>query len=95
MKKLIYAEDLLAAVRDDPNINGLCFKKLKQHIEEVPDAVKRGRWIEKKVDNFRKWELTCPECGWIGTSNYDAYDEPFDFNYCPICGTRMDGEEDG
>ena len=37
--KLIYAKDLLNAVRDDPSINGACFKKLKQHIEDAPDAV--------------------------------------------------------
>lgn len=45
-KKLIYAEDLLAAVRDDPNINGLCFKKLKQHIAELPDVQKHSQEID-------------------------------------------------
>ena len=42
--KLIYAGDLLNAVRDDPSIDGANFRKLKQHIEEVPtvDAVSRG-----------------------------------------------------
>ena len=68
-------------------------------IDEAPtvDAVPvvHGHWIEKKLDNFRKWELQCSECGWIGISNYDAYDEPFDFNYCPNCGAKMDGDVNG
>ena len=54
--------------------------------------VRHGRWIEKKLDNFRKWELRCSQCDWVGISNYDAYDEPFDFNYCPNCGAKMDGD---
>lgn len=71
--------------------------------EQIADIVENsvevvhGRWIEKKLDNFRKWELRCSECGWVGISNYDAYDEPFDFNYCPNCGANMmdGGNEDG
>ena len=61
---------------------------IKDYVDAVP--VVHGRWIEKKLDNFRKWELRCSECGWVGISNYDAYDEPFDFNYCPNCGAKMD-----
>lgn len=62
------------------------------------DAVEvvHGRWIEKKLDDFRMWEVRCSECGWVGISNYDAYDEPYDFNYCPNCGAKLDGgNEDG
>ena len=55
---------------------------------------KSGRWIDKKLDDFRKWELRCSECDWVGISNYDAYDEPYDFNYCPNCGAKMEGEEE-
>ena len=60
-------------------------------LDDVAPVV-HGRWIEKKLDDFRKWELRCSECGWVGISNYDAYDEPFDFNYCPHCGAKMDEE---
>lgn len=86
-KKMIYAEDLLAAVRDDPSINGANFRKVKQHIEEAPDAVKRGHWC---------WEgrfKACSQCG-----SYVEWDETLGANFwkfCPYCGTRMDGEEDG
>ena len=61
------------------------------------DAVEvvHGRWIEKKPDDFRKWDVRCSECGWLGVSSYDAYDEPSDFNYCPNCGAKMDGDGNG
>ena len=55
--------------------------------------VKRGKWIGKQLDNFRKYEVTCSNCDWIGIENYDSYDNPFEFNYCPSCGTKMDLED--
>jgi hypothetical protein len=51
-----------------------------------------GYWIERTLDNFRKYEVKCSECGFVGIGNYDQYLEPCDFNYCPRCGARMDRE---
>ena len=88
MKKLIYAEDLLSSVRDDPSINGANFRKVKQHIEEAPDAVQHGRWVEDTAyDN-----IACTECGHMWNIIDNCTET---FNYCPNCGARMDGEEDG
>ena len=47
---------------------------------------KEGEWINEDLDNFRKYKVTCPHCGAWYIGNYDAYDEPSDFNYCPHCG---------
>ena len=63
-------------------------------IKEAPPSppdnlVKRGQWIVKKLDDFRKYQVTCSECGWIGIENYDSYNEPSDFNFCPNCGADM------
>ena len=55
--------------------------------------VKHGKWIGKQLDNFRKYEVTCSNCDWIGIENYDSYDNPFEFNYCPSCGTKMNLED--
>ena len=55
--------------------------------------VKRGKWIGKQLDNFRKYEVTCSNCDWIGIENYDSYDNPFEFNYCPNCGANIDLED--
>lgn len=56
---------------------------------DVSSLVKRGRWIGKQLDNFRKYQVTCSECGWIGIENFDSYNEPSDFNFCPYCGAKM------
>ena len=67
-------------------------------IETLPAAdvapVVHGRWIGKRLDNFKKYQVTCSECGWIGIENYDSYVDPSDFNYCPNCGAKMEYEED-
>lgn len=56
-------------------------------IEELKAQLpKRGEWIEEDLDNFRKYKVTCPHCGAWFVGNYDAYVEPWDFNYCPHCG---------
>ena len=60
---------------------------------------KRGEWISEDLDNFRKYKVTCPHCGAWYVGNYDAYDEPYDFNYCPHCGnicnpTNLDWENE-
>lgn len=53
---------------------------------------KLGQWRMKELDKFRKYEVVCSECGAKYIGNYDAYDEPCEFNYCPNCGSRMDIE---
>lgn len=55
--------------------------------------VMHGRWIGKPLDNFRKYQVTCSNCKWVGIENYDSYNDPSEFNYCPNCGAKMDGEE--
>ena len=45
--------------------------------------VKRGRWIREGNRN------TCPECGFFYHSAHADYD------YCPKCGMKMDGEDHG
>ena len=35
-KKAIFAEDLLLAMREDPEINGANFARIKQHINTAP-----------------------------------------------------------
>lgn len=55
--KLISANDLLSAVRDDISINGSSFKKLKQHIEAAPDAVARCKNCKHKQRNLKNAPL--------------------------------------
>ena len=60
---------------------------------------KRGEWVYEDLDNFRKYKVTCPHCGAWFVGNYDAYDEPSEFLYCPHCGnicnpTNLDWENE-
>lgn len=80
-------------------INGTPYVNLDEiaiKLKSIPNAdvapVKHGKWIVKKLDDFRKFEVICSNCGWTGIENYDSYDEPSDFNYCPSCGAKMDLE---
>lgn len=69
----------------------------KDLVEKIPTAdvqeVRHGRWKYKTLDNFRKVECTCTHCGWSGVENYDSYVDISDFEYCPNCGAKMDGDE--
>lgn len=58
------------------------YAKAKEEAES-----KRGKWIKLYHGNYK-----CSECGeWWGS---DYNDEVInDFNYCPSCGAKMDGEE--
>ena len=58
-------------------------------IKALPSAQRTGRWIDKMLDHFRKYEVVCSECGARYIGNYDSYDEPYEFNYCPNCGADM------
>ena len=54
-------------------------------IDELPAAdvapVVHGRWL--KNTRFKEKRRKCSECG---------FHSEFEFNYCPNCGAKMDGE---
>ena len=62
--------------------------------EAIDEEVGHAYWIGRQLDNFRKYEVKCSECGWTGIENYDSYVDPSNFNYCPNCGAKMDGGKD-
>lgn len=68
-----------------------------QIIDDAPtidaEPVKHGHWIDTPLDRYKKYESKCSECGWHGISNYDSYVDIYEFEYCPYCGAKMDGEE--
>lgn len=84
-KKLIYADDLLNAIRDDHSINGANFAKMRRHIEtaKAVEAVEvvRGKWIKGKYPG----EYTCSRCG-MEYCEADPADKQF--KYCPECGSK-------
>jgi hypothetical protein len=54
--------------------------------------VKHGEWEYEQLDEYKYYKVTCPYCNAEYWGNYDAYNEPDDFNYCPNCGAKMDGD---
>ena len=59
----------------------------KGYADGVRDATKHGRWEERLVDYESQYYITdCSLCGCSGERWY---------SYCPNCGSRMDGEDDG
>ncbi len=64
-------------------------KEACEQIKEVPAAevqeVRHGKW-EQENEIFK-----CSECAYaFENEGYQHF-----FNYCPNCGARMDGEENG
>ena len=70
---------------------------VRKALQMTPTAdvqeVRHGHWIEKNLDGFRKVECSCSICGCSGVENYDSYVDIHDFEFCPYCGAKMDGEE--
>ena len=65
-------------------------------LDDLPTAdvveVRHGEWQYEQLDEYAFYKVTCPYCGAYYMGNYDAYHDPDDFNYCPNCGAKMDGE---
>lgn len=63
-------------------------------IENLPAAdvqeVRHGEWMYNDLYFLSCAE--CSECGW--KSSVDGEEIP-SYHYCPCCGARMDGEENG
>ena len=62
-------------------------------LEDI-EPIRIGHWISKNLDHFRKYEVVCSNCSARYVGNYDSYDEPYDFNYCPYCGSKMEEQDD-
>ena len=63
-KKLIYAEDLFATLRDDININGAHLARVKRHIENAPavDAVEVVRCKDCLHNKYNPFGDGCRVC---------------------------------
>ena len=61
-------------------------------VDAVP--VVHAEWKEKPYKRYPAYSIQyCSACGWeIHTSKLRASDN---WNYCPHCGAKMDGDDDG
>ena len=82
MKKVIYAEDLFAALRDDININGANLARIKRHIEAAPavDAVEAKKY-EELVEMYHELRENFVDFVCSGVPNV----APYCLNRCDGC----------
>ena len=88
MAEYIEREKLLR----DINHYHLSDGKFQHWVEVQPAAdvapVVHGRWLQKKHKIFgNAYDYVCSECG----CDYALAE----YNYCPNCGAKMDGVDDG
>lgn len=64
-------------------------------IESLPSAERRGRWIEEYSANH--FQAKCSACGesTLYGITYDLEGNAYYMNYCPNCGAKMEGEQNG
>lgn len=74
---------------DDGDVNYL-IELIVACLQELPSAEKQGHWIESDTDGF-----VCSECRNGYRDQPTLMGKPM-FEYCPVCGAKMDEvEEDG
>ena len=101
-KKLIYADDLFAVLRDDINISGSNLAKVRRHIAETPavDAVEvvHGRWEDEYGGKYANPRYRCSVCKERALYKFerDMLDNWKEVQAltpnCPYCAARLDGE---
>lgn len=94
--RLIDADELLTAfpIDDEPMLTKSCVRMTIRHmptIESEVQPVRHGHWIHDGLDipHGVDW-MHCSECG-----KRDKYCPAAMTNYCPNCGAKMDGEQNG
>jgi hypothetical protein len=91
-KKLIYADDFISSLRDDPLINGANFKRVVQHINDAPavDTVVHAKWINIKQLSESRFVGFCSACCAEQMAQSPTALIAF-HRHCRWCGAKMDG----
>ena len=96
MNDLISRRAALKEVREAYE-NDEMFDGYEYRLEELPDAMAHGEWLEREVyekgqlEDIEEWQSAkCSVCGRYHTTPYMYYFS--DYNFCPNCGADMRGE---
>ena len=67
--------------------------EIQPTVDAVP--VRHGRWETSEDDYYGLYIIKCSLCREVWC--FECDDDVFDLNYhyCPNCGAKMDGDEDG
>ena len=100
-KRLIDANALILAIRDDAEIVGKHYARIKMHINGAPtvDAVEvvHGRWEDAhEIKSFRHTNIPVVKCSKCECYFCDIINNHhYMYHYCPNCGAKMDGDGNG
>lgn len=68
--------------------------EVKMSVADEVETTTNGLWLEREVirvqEGFEMQSQRCSECGRYHTTPYMYYFN--DYNYCPWCGSKMDGD---
>lgn len=100
--KLIFAGDLEKAIRDDHNISGRQYARVKQHIQEAKPVesvpVLHGCWEDEHGGKYANPRYRCSVCKAKALYKFerdllDNWKEKQALTpICPYCGAVLDGE---
>ena len=94
-RQLAIATAISGRVRTQDGEDWIRVSEVRESLYAVPsiDAVKHGHWISTD-DGWDGEYFVCSECGCPWTL-IEGSPEENGMNFCPSCGARMDGEENG
>ena len=90
MKEYVNRKDLRDALYDADAITMEGVKIINQFPSADVDHVRRGRWIYHRGDYKQECSFCHEELRLLGVGIAE-YFGPRNENYCPNCGTKMDG----
>ena len=98
--RLIDVDELINELRKlkEHPLDLACWNCACRAVVDAPtiDPVRHGKWIKTQNPRWPAHEHDkCSICGWWNTKNAQVYEDRkgHSLNYCPNCGTKMDGEE--
>lgn len=85
----IYEKGITGILGDNSSIADIINEQPTADVQEV----KHGDWLKPGNDPIDNKQWICSECKGLTETAY--YCGHCYYNYCPNCGTRMDGDNNG
>lgn len=87
--------DAYAAIEAMSNVTVLDKSAARRILTQLPTIERKiGHWVEIGDEPYDEWE--CDVCGFVidGSGCIDPLEYLNIYNFCPNCGSRMEGADD-